>query len=299
MGAVSLPATRLEGSLIVAKAFKGNSEKRDGKRFVLLPYVVLESPGYRAASHTARSLLVDIARQYSGHNNGRLVACPKYLEPLGWRSNSTVSRALRELQDCGLLVETRKGARPNKAAWFALTWLDIDPARGIEIDPTLARRGEYMSPERARPATSSRTREATAARRHATQVRQASSENACLTPSHGGLRRGIAPSDGLRTSISSPSDGAIRLSPTPVSLPSDGEYVEVPSVGDAFRGGRESGRPVAAGRGRIAPVHGERDADAIGENLVDDAADAVGLLVARPSASRAIQRPVEALRAGL
>ena len=101
--------------------FKGNRDKRDGKTFVPLPMVMLESPGYRLASHPARALLIDIAMQYTGHNNGKLTACAKYLKPKGWRSSDTIVRARRELIDCGLLIETRKGARPNKAAWFALS----------------------------------------------------------------------------------------------------------------------------------------------------------------------------------
>jgi hypothetical protein len=81
--------------------FKGNRDKCDGRTFVRLPTVVLESPGYRQAGHTARSLLIDIALQYTGHNNGKLVACAKYVEPMGWKSNATVLRAVRELLACG------------------------------------------------------------------------------------------------------------------------------------------------------------------------------------------------------
>ena len=114
--------------------FKRNGDKCDGKTFVRLPTVVLESPGFRQAGITARALLIDLAMQYSGHNNGKLTACAKYLRPLGWKSNDTVVRARRELIECGLLLETRKGARPNKAAWFALTWLDLDQGQGLDIE---------------------------------------------------------------------------------------------------------------------------------------------------------------------
>ena len=82
--------------------FKGNRDKRDGSRFLSLPLVVLESDGYRRAGHPARALLVDIAMQYTGHNNGKLTACAKYLKAKGWRSNDTIVRARRDLLDCSL-----------------------------------------------------------------------------------------------------------------------------------------------------------------------------------------------------
>jgi hypothetical protein len=216
--------------------FKDNRDKRDGKRFVLLPSVVLGSPGYRQAGHAARSLLIDIAMQYTGHNNGKLVACAKYVEPIGWNSNGTVQRALRELQACGLLLETRKGARPNKAAWFALTWYDLDPAQGLDIDAKLYRRGDYMRPELVAPIDgSSRTAKATEARKLAALNRRTERENAALTPRHGAMRLAVAPAVGARASICKPSDGAIRPTSTGAATPSSGAYLEIPSASSVER----------------------------------------------------------------
>ena len=211
--------------------FKSNRDKRDGTQFVLLPRVVLESPGYRQAGHAARSMLIDIAMQYSGHNNGKLVACAKYVEPIGWNSNATVLRAVRELLACGLLIETRKGARPNKAAWFALSWLDLDQGQGLDIDPKLYRRGDYMRPDAPTLAGGkSRTEKATEARKRAASKKRAEKENALLTPSSGAARVRIAPSSGVRASILAPLDGAIRGPLVPSSTPLDGAYLEIPST---------------------------------------------------------------------
>ena len=126
-----------------AKKFKGNRDKRDGRQFVLLPHVVLESPGYRLATHPARSLLIDIAMQYTGHNNGKLVACAKYLKPMGWNSHDTISRALVAIKEAGLLIETRMGMRPNRAAWYALGWYALDIVEGLDLDPKTYRTGQY------------------------------------------------------------------------------------------------------------------------------------------------------------
>jgi hypothetical protein len=127
----------------VAKSYKASKSKRDGDRYLALPHVVIDSPSYRALSHPARALLIDIARQYTGSNNGRLVACAKYLKPLGWKSNDTVSNALAQLKAHSLLVETRIGMRPNRAAWFALAWYSLDKTDGMDIDPHTYRTGQY------------------------------------------------------------------------------------------------------------------------------------------------------------
>jgi len=195
--------------------FKGNGGKRDGTRFITLPMVVLDSPGYRLAGHPARALLIDIAMQYTGHNNGKLTACAKYLRAKGWRSNDTIVRARRELLECGLLIETRKGARPNKAAWYALSWLDLDQGQGLDFDPKSYPRGAYMTPDRP-----------------TVQI-------ASLAPWGGAEEGRIAPSGGARASTPAPSGGAVRGTSTPSPAPSGGAYLEIPST-QALAGSMES-----------------------------------------------------------
>jgi hypothetical protein len=162
----------------MSKGFKRNRDKSDGVRFLKVPHVVLASSGYRGLGHTARSLLMEIGLQYNGSNNGRLVACGRYLKPLGWTSNDTISRALKELLAAGLLIETRKGARPNRAAWFALGWLQLDQLIGLDIDIKHYRTGGY--------------------------------NGASLNPSGGVVRPLIAPSHGVMTSPTTPAHGSIQ-----------------------------------------------------------------------------------------
>ena len=183
--------------------WKAQKDKRDGQGFLALPTVVLESPGYRAASHVARALLVDIAMQHNGRNNGRLVACTKYLQPLGWRSNDTVVRGRRELLELGLLVETRKGGFPSTAAWYALAWQALDVTDGLDINPKLYRTGAY---------------------------RVVPAQNAPLVPSGGAGRAAIAPSGGARPSTAAPAGGASSAPPPPPPVPSGGAYLEIPSA---------------------------------------------------------------------
>lgn len=119
-----------------------NGERASGP-FVMLPLHVIQSTQYIGLPHAARSLLTLIAAQYTGRNNGKLVATPKYLLTMGWTSNCSTSRCLSELMTSGLLVRTRLGAKPSKAAWYAIGWrlLDVDASDGVDdIDPKQYRR---------------------------------------------------------------------------------------------------------------------------------------------------------------
>ncbi|MES2977400.1 MAG: hypothetical protein V4731_03175 [Pseudomonadota bacterium] len=129
----------------MSKSFKRSKDKRDGGQYIALPHVVIDSASFRALGYAARALLIDISRQYTGTNNGKLVACTRYLKPMGWNSHGTVSRALAEIKSAGLLIETRMGMRPNRAAWFALGWYSLDVVDGIDIDPKSYRTGQYKN----------------------------------------------------------------------------------------------------------------------------------------------------------
>ncbi len=115
---------------------RSSGSHRDGTRFLALPHVVLDSAAFLKLSSPAVRLLIDIARQHSGANNGSLVACMRYLATRGWTSNATIIRARRELEAAGFLIQTRMGARPNRAALFALAWAALDWLPTMEIGAT-------------------------------------------------------------------------------------------------------------------------------------------------------------------
>lgn len=99
---------------------------RDPGGFVAIPWSVLDSESFHNLSHPARSLLMEIARQYVRDNNGRLLTSMKYLRKRGWKSSDVVSRAKQELLTAGFIHETVKGHRPNRASWYAITWQTLD-----------------------------------------------------------------------------------------------------------------------------------------------------------------------------
>ena len=109
---------------------------RDGKRFVALPVAVIESPGYRAASGNAIKLLLQLAAQFKGRNNGDLAMPWKLANSQGWTSKDVLARAKRDLLAKGLIVETRKGGRPHKASLYALSWQALDECGGkLDMSP--------------------------------------------------------------------------------------------------------------------------------------------------------------------
>lgn len=126
------------------KSFKGGKEKRDGGAFVSVPLSVLNSRAYLDASPYSRMLLFDLLAQYRGDNNGDLCAAWKFMKPRGWRSEATLNGAKRQLLELELIVETRKGARPNKASLYALTWYALDHCSGkLDMKPQAFPRGAY------------------------------------------------------------------------------------------------------------------------------------------------------------
>jgi hypothetical protein len=105
---------------------------RDSGGFIALPWAVVDSEAYQTLSHPAKSLLIEMARQYIRDNNGRLLASYSYLRSRGWTSADTITRAKRELISAGLIYETVMGHRPNKASWYAVTFHAIDRLAGYD-----------------------------------------------------------------------------------------------------------------------------------------------------------------------
>lgn len=120
---------------------------RDGTGFIALPHVVIDSPAYAELSHTARSLLLELARQCGRDGNGRLLCSRNHLAKRGWNSNDVISRAKGQLIKNGFIFETVKGYRPNKASWYAVTWLPLGKHTGYDVGADRAfRRGAYLLP---------------------------------------------------------------------------------------------------------------------------------------------------------
>lgn len=199
---------------------KHKQRDRDGTRFLALPLVVLESPCFVRLSPHAVRLLLDIAMQLndgnSGPNNGRLIASTRYLSTRGWKSHDMAVKARRELEAAGLLIETRKGARPNRAAWYAVTWKPLawTPEMDFPRDPGAFPRGAYLR---------------TQSESDSNACTDGPGKNANVIPPHGIEGPSIVPPHGIDTRPPIPPHGTIRPHFHPLSIPPHGNYLDLPS----------------------------------------------------------------------
>jgi hypothetical protein len=204
---------------------KGGGSGRDPGGFVALPWTVLDSPAYKALSHPAKALLFEFARQFVRDNNGRLLASSAHLAARGWRSNDVIGRAKRELLSAGFIFETVKGQRPNKASWYAVTWLALNRMPGFDPGAAeLFQRGAY------RQGLSTSVQCAESGPPHRKSTTKAPIQNAKLKPSNGVDTGCIAPPGGVRASTRAPSDGAVQGASQSFSAPAGGNHLEKPSI---------------------------------------------------------------------
>lgn len=115
--------------------------RKESGQFVALPHSVLKHPDYAKLSFNARALLVEFMLEFNGVNNGDLNAAWSRLSQRGWRSKTTLQKALNELLDLEFIVKTRHGWFQNPGSrcnLYAVTWKHVDecPKKNLEIGPT-------------------------------------------------------------------------------------------------------------------------------------------------------------------
>lgn len=106
-------------------AKKNYEKKRGSGGFFALPHRVLKSSKFGNLSANATKLLMDLAEQYQGNNNGDLCAALTLMKARGWKSNSGLTAARKELVSTRFIVSTRMGGR-NRPELFALSFFAID-----------------------------------------------------------------------------------------------------------------------------------------------------------------------------
>lgn len=84
-------------------------------------------------------LLIDLGRQYNGHNNGDLCASMSLMRKYGWNSNQQLTKALKELISKNLIIQTRQGGLNMGPNLYALTWQRIHNCNGkLDIAETIS-----------------------------------------------------------------------------------------------------------------------------------------------------------------
>jgi hypothetical protein len=120
---------------------KGRSESG---QFAALPHRCLAHENYTRLSSRAIRLLVDMAYQYNGSNNGDLTAAPSILQKRGWRSKETIRLAILELLHFGWITLTRQGGLNRIANLYAVTFNSIDECGGkLDVQSSRTPSGEW------------------------------------------------------------------------------------------------------------------------------------------------------------
>lgn len=128
-----------------------NSRKQKSRAtkasFLALPHAVMRHPDFAESSPRATKLLLDIAVEYNGKNNGDLNAALSRLQCRGWNSSSQLAKAKKELLERGLIVETRMGGLGIGPSLYAVTWLDLNESRKIlDVNARTYRRRVFSLP---------------------------------------------------------------------------------------------------------------------------------------------------------
>lgn len=111
----------------------------DGGYALIIPYTLIRHPNFTRLSPHAVKLVIDLARQYSGYNNGYLCAAWTLMKDQGWRSRGTLGLAVTELEHYRVIERTKQGGRhlPNL---YALSWWRISAKaeKPLDVSATLA-----------------------------------------------------------------------------------------------------------------------------------------------------------------
>ena len=111
--------------------------------FLSLPHHVLNHENFRCLSPRATKLVIDIAAQYRGKNNGDLCAPLSLMRKRGWNSSDQLNKAKKELVEKDVIRVSRQGGL-NKCNLYALTWLRIDECGGkLDIASTITAPGRW------------------------------------------------------------------------------------------------------------------------------------------------------------
>jgi hypothetical protein len=113
-----------------AKSRAKHTGRRESGTFILIPHAVIDSANWKRASPTAICLLMELARQYNGYNNGNLCTSRTVLRPRGWTSPEVITWATRELLHFGFIIRTKRGGLHMGPNLYALTWHAIDDCKG-------------------------------------------------------------------------------------------------------------------------------------------------------------------------
>jgi hypothetical protein len=202
-------------------------------RYTPMPDMLVDSAAFMGASHRTRSLILELARQHNGSNNGHLHLATSWLKKRGWGSTDGIQKAKVEALERGLIVKTRQGGLGIGPDRYALTWLSISNFVGLDITQKDYRPGAYLLMSKL-PMTKGQV--------VPPPVRSAA-KRTVKRNDHSAERNDAVPSDGMSMARAVPSDGTKTAHFGAPTVPPDGNNELLPPP-------RRKRRRVVGARGR-------------------------------------------------
>jgi hypothetical protein len=119
-------------------AYRKKTNNPNARSFAGIPRIVMDSEDFKGLSGNAVKLLLALANQYRGKNNGDLTTAWSIMHAkFGFKSPGVVTRAKKQLLDANMIVETRTPRWLNpggKCGLYALVWQAIDDCPGKQLE---------------------------------------------------------------------------------------------------------------------------------------------------------------------
>jgi hypothetical protein len=138
-----LPIDECKGKLSVkatSKPLRDFGQHHERYKLVGIPKVVMRNPDYFKLSGNALRMLIGLRYQYNKGNNGYLKATTSTMTRFGFKSDTTLIKAKRELLQRGFILEAMAGQFSNpsgRCALYAITWEAVDENKiKLDIKPT-------------------------------------------------------------------------------------------------------------------------------------------------------------------
>jgi hypothetical protein len=140
--------------IIMARSRIKAKGRRESGTYVGIPHAITRSREYAALSASAVKLIIDLADQFNGSNNGDLQATWPFMQDKGWRSKATLYRAINELLHREFVIVSNQGRltslSPRRYAAmggsFAVVWVAAFTWNGWQASVEYADMGpQYVS----------------------------------------------------------------------------------------------------------------------------------------------------------
>jgi hypothetical protein len=117
-------------------AYKRKNNNPNARSFAGIPRIVMDSEDFKGLSGNAVKLLLALANQYRGNNNGDLTTAWSIMRAkFGFKSPGVVARAKKQLLDANMIIETRTPRwLGGKCGLYALVWQPIDDCPGKQLE---------------------------------------------------------------------------------------------------------------------------------------------------------------------